>query len=172
MKSKVKAVRKHMLLYLLAFSVLTSLSVVKPVLADTPRVINVIPWDSGGNTMLNVTVYHDAGAEVPGHYVDNIEVNAAGNIQNFAQSGPHTYYDIVNHYFNVTVGPITGITGTPTTTVRAHDIVHGWSVDNWTGQIPEFTTVILFSVLILATTTALFVFQKNRTSIHRFSRSG
>ena len=139
----------------------------KPVLADTPAVINVIPWKSGSDTMLNVTVYHDVSAEIPGHYVDNIEVNVEGNIQNFPQGGPHAYYDTVKHYFNVTVGPITGITGTPTATVRAHCNIHLWSQSNWTGQIPEFSMPILLLALILATSVTFFASRKTKTHIRR-----
>ena len=162
---------RYLLFFVLASSILLSLSVAKPVLADTPAVINVIPWKSGSDTMLNVTVYHDASfgptAEVPSHYVDNIKVNVEGNIQNFPQGGPHTYYDTGNHYFNVTVGPITGITGTPTATVSAHCNLHGDSTSNWTGPIPEFSMPILLLALILATSVAFFALRKTKTHIGR-----
>lgn len=158
---------KHLLFFVLFSLALLSLSVAKPVLADTPAVITVVPWNSGSDTMLNVTVYHDVGAEVLGHYVDNIEVNVEGNIQNFPQGGPHAYYDTVKHYFNVTVGPITGITGTPTATVRAHCNIHLWSQSNWTGQIPEFSIPILLFTLILATSVAFFASRKTKMHIRR-----
>lgn len=51
-------------LFVLAFA---GADLVEPASADTPRVINVVAWNSGGNTMLNVTVYHDSlGAEEGG----------------------------------------------------------------------------------------------------------
>jgi hypothetical protein len=159
---KVKRLNMRLLSCILVSSILFTLSVAKPVLADVPRVIDVVPWSSGSDVMLNVTIYHDVGAEVTGHYVDNIEVNVGGNIQNFAQSGPHTYYDTNNHYFNVTVGPITGVTGTPTATVRAHDNLHGWSQTNWTGQIPELSPQILLLALFLATFIAIIARSRPR----------
>ena len=146
-------------LVMLAFA---GVCLVKPAFADIPRIINVVPWNSGGNTMLNVTVYHDSfGAEEGGHYVDRIEVDVGSTIQNFTQAGPHAYYDAVNHYFNVTVGPITGVTGTPTATVKAHCTIHLWSTQNWTGQIPEYTTLALLLILLLASPVVIFVRRRN-----------
>jgi hypothetical protein len=146
-------------LFVLAFA---GADLVEPASADTPRVINVVAWNSGGNTMLNVTVYHDSlGAEEGGHYVDNIEVDVGGSVQDFAQSGPHAYCDTVNHYFNVTAGPITGVTGTPAATVKAHCTIHGLSEQNWTGQIPEYTTLALILILLLASSVVIFVHRRS-----------
>ena len=158
---------KHLLFSLLVSSILLGLNVAKPVLADVPAVINVIPWKSGSDVMLNVTIYHDADAEVSGHYIDNIKVNIGGSIQDFAQSGPHTYYDTIKHYFNVTIGPVTGITGTPTATVSAHCNLHGDSTSNWTGQIPEFSMPFLLSALILATPIVFLALRKTKTHVRR-----
>lgn len=155
---------KHILVFILVTSLFFSLSIAKPVLADKPSVLNVIPWNSGGNTMLNVTVYHNG--ETDGHYVNNITVSIGGDIQYFSQSSLHTFYDPINHYFNVTVGPIIGITGTPTATVGAICSIHGPSDVNWAGPIPEFTLPVLLIALTLCTSIAVFILRKAKTRIH------
>jgi hypothetical protein len=133
----------------LALLLVVGLSLAKPAFADVPKVINVVAWKSGGNVMLNVTVYHNSvGAEMFGHYVDIVRVDVGGSVQDFPQSSPHTYYDLVNHYFNISVGPVTGITGTPTATVSAHCIINLWSLQDWIGQIPEFAMPLLLAFFV------------------------
>jgi len=154
----VKELNKLLLISILTSSIFLSLNPAKPALAGQPSVLNVIPWSNGGNTMLNVTVYHSPG-EVGSHFVNNITVSVDGNVQYFSQSGPHTFYDSSNH-FNVTVGPVTGVTGTPTAIVGAICSFNGPSEVNWTGQIPEFTLPLLLMAFVPCTFIAVFVMRK------------
>ena len=142
----------------LAFS---GLGVCRPVSAGIPEVRSVVAWNDGGDTKLNVTVYHENG-EVPGHYVDNILVvvtSGTPNVsQNFPQSGPHPL-DQSTSTFNVTLnfGPLSDA---PLTTVRAHCIVHGWGPE-WTGTIPEYGLLPL--LLTLAGAASALLMMKRRT---------
>ena len=147
---------------LIAAASILAVSYVRPTFGDTPRVVNVVPWNNGDNAMLNVTIYH--GLEGSSNFVNDVTVDIGGDVQSFPESVPHTYYDLLHSYFNVTVGPVTGITGTPTATVKAHCSIHGWSVENWSGQIPEFSSAILLTVLILCSGLALGL-RKRRQSL-------
>jgi hypothetical protein len=71
-------------------------------------------------------------------------------------------------YNNFTIqydlGPIIG---NPTINVDAHCIVNGWasaSLQNWEGQIPEFSLPMLLLTLILATSVITFVVRKAKSA--------
>ena len=151
---------------IIAAVVLVSLNLAKPVLADTPQVRSVIPWNDGGDTKLNLTIYHNG--EVPGHYVDTITVvvtTGTPNVsQTFPQSGPHIL-DQSTLTFNVTVN-IGPLSDTPLAQVKAHCNVHGWS-DPWTGSIPEYELPILLLTLTGATSLFLVVKRKSRMKMTR-----
>ena len=141
---------------------LAGFSLAGPALADTPQVRSVVAWNDGGDTKLNVTIYHNG--EVLGHYVDSITVivtSGTPNVsQTFPQIGPHTL-DQSTLTFNVTLnfGPLSD---TPLATVRAHCIIHGWTVDpQWTGSIPEYGLPLL--LLALAGVTSALLMMKRRT---------
>jgi hypothetical protein len=140
---------------------LVGLSLTRPALADVPQVISVVAWNDGGDTKLNVTIYHNG--EVPGHYVDSINVTVTIGTktvsQTFPQSGPHTL-DQNTHTFNVTLnfGPLSD---TPLAEVQAHCTIYGWSEINWTGSIPEYGLPLL--LLTLAGATSVLLMIKHRT---------
>ena len=149
---------------IIATFVLVGLFFVKPALADTPQVRSVVAWNDGGDTKLNLTIYHNG--EVPGDYVDSITVvvtTGTPNVsQTFPQSGPHTL-DQSTLTFNVTVnlGPLSD---TPMAQVKAHCDMHGWS-DPWTGTIPEYESPLLLLILTEATSAFLVVKRKSRTKM-------
>jgi len=143
---------RPLVLCLLTVALLFCLGLVKPVFANIPKVENVIAWKDGANTMLTVTIHHIT--EDSGHHVDEINVSVNGGIQSFPQNSPHLL-DLVTFTFHVTIGPITGVTGTPTATVSAHCSVNGWSSQlqggDWVGQIPEFSLPMLLVTMALVT---------------------
>lgn len=150
---------KAVMIVIFASVLLACLCTVRSVFADVPQIVNVVVYQDGLDTKLNVTVYHYE--EILGDYVDLLRVivtSGAPNIsQTFPQSGPHTL-DPVKHTFNVTldIGPISDA---PLAQVQAHCISHGWSTQNWTGTVPEYS----FPFLLLASSmTAMVLLVKHR----------
>ena len=82
-----------------------------PVFAIVPVVQNVVVYDVGGTTYLNVTVFHDP--EIVSHYVNVIEVSYGSNTTDMTIGvQPSTTFTIT-----YVVGPVTD---SPTATVKAH----------------------------------------------------
>lgn len=118
---------------------------VAPVKAIVPQVQNVTVWNSGGETILNITVYHTPVEA--SHHVDEIEVDVDGSITSFPVDQPSTTFT-----FQANLGQITG---TPSARARAHCNVHGWS--SWSSplQIPEFPSWIILPLFVIATLVVL-----------------
>jgi hypothetical protein len=156
-KNRLSIPNKPSYVLTLVISVLLIVSFATPVSAIVPQVTNVVVWNSGGDTILNVTVYHDP--ETSSHYVDEIEVDVNGAVQSFQVAvQPTTTFTIPCN-----LGPIEG---TPSATVRAHCTLHGWS--SWYGplEIPEFSLLVLLLTLTLVTSLAVFAFRKIRSEAH------
>lgn len=127
-----------------------------PVLAVVPEVRNVVPYDVGGSTYLNITVYHTP--EITDHYVNMINVTMGSNtttltigVQSLTPQDTFTVsYDL---------GPTQG---TPSITVQAHCTINGWSVTNWSGTVPEFSLLPLLIALALFSASAVFLHRKNK----------
>jgi hypothetical protein len=126
-----------------------------PVFAPVPQVQNVVPYNVGVSTFLNITVWHNI--ENPSHYVDMINVTMGTNtttmvigVQNLEPDGT----------FKVTydLGPISG---TPTVTVTAHCIVNGWSAP-WSGQVPEYSTTALMLAILMVVTSGVLLVRRAR----------
>ncbi|WGM88971.1 MAG: hypothetical protein NUK63_08630 [Candidatus Bathyarchaeum tardum] len=117
--------------------------------AIVPEVQNVIFWNDGTETILNVTIYHTPLTSL--HYVNQVEVDIEGAITSY----PVTQTDIT---FTTSIN-LGEIAGTPLARVRAFCILDGWS--SWTNQqsIPEFSSWIIV-VLSLATILALIIVKK------------
>jgi hypothetical protein len=136
-------------------AVLASTAFSSPVLAVVPEVRNVVPYDVGGSTYLNITVYHTP--EIADHYVNMINVTLGSNtttltigVQSLTQDTFTVSYDL---------GPTQG---TPSITVQAHCIINGWSAVNWSGTVPEFSLLPLLMALALLGASAVFLHQKNK----------
>jgi hypothetical protein len=97
-------------------------------------------WNSGGETILNITVYHTP-VEVL-HHVDEIEVDVDGSITSFPVDQPS-----ITFTFQAKLGQITG---TPSARARAHCNVHGWSSWSEPLQIPEFPSWIILPLLVVS----------------------
>lgn len=144
---------------ILVISVLISASSVTSVFAVIPVVTDVIVWNDGGNTVLNVTVSHSPETSI--HHVDFIEVNVSGNIQSFpVDIQPETVFII-----SCDLGPIEG---TPMATVRAHCTVDGYSL-SWYGpiQIPEFLHSMLLLVLLSVASITIIILRKTKLKLNK-----
>ncbi len=158
---------KFLTVMIIATVVLVSLNLARPTLADTPQVRSVVAWNDGGDTKLNLTIYHNG--EVPGHYVDSIKVivtSGTPNVsQTFLQSGPHVL-DQNTSTFNVTLdfGPLSD---TPLAQVQAHCNIDGWSEGEraWTGSIPEYGLPPMLLTLAGATVASLILKHKIRAKV-------
>ena len=143
---------------ILVISVLLCLSFATPVFAIVPQVTDVIVWNSGGDTILNVTVYHTPETSL--HHVNEIKVDVEGNIQTF----PVEVQPTETFTIPCNLGPIEG---TPSATVRAHCTVDGWSEVYGPIEIPEFSLPVLLLTLTLVTLLVVFVFRKIRSDVHK-----
>ena len=136
--------------------VLASTAFSSPVLAVVPEVRNVVPYDIAGSTYLNITVYHFP--EIADHYVNMINVTMGSNtttltigVQSLTPQDTFTVsYDL---------GPTQG---TPSITVEAHCVIHGWSAVNWSGIVPEYSLPVLLMTLALISASAAFLYRKNK----------
>jgi len=135
--------------------VVLSVCLTNPVFANIPTVQNVIVYNVGGTTYLNVTVFHDT--ENPSHHVDMIEVSYGSNTTDM------TIGVQLSTTFTITyvVGPVAD---SPTATVRAHCNVHGWSSE-WTGQIPEFPSSMMLMAFLLLISLITIVFRKAKLTL-------
>jgi hypothetical protein len=118
--------------------------------ADTPHDISIQPWTSGTRTTLNITITHDGGAPTSTHYVNTVQVNTSGVVEDITLTPQSTVTFIVQYDMGE-------ITGTPTVQVRADCTLHGWS--GWTSpqSVPEFSLVILLPLLTILAAAALFL---------------
>jgi uncharacterized membrane protein YozB (DUF420 family) len=138
---------------IIGLSILFTLNLASPSFAIIPQIKNVVVYESGGSTYLNITVYHSP--ETSSHYVNIIEVTFNTNTTHWNIDPQPLSPDST---FNVTydVGPVAG---NPTATVRAHCTVDGWSNVNWSGPIPEFQTMALVLLLLVVSLATLVVYK-------------
>jgi desulfoferrodoxin (superoxide reductase-like protein) len=134
--------------------VLFCASFASPAFAIVPEVRNVVAYDVGGSTYLNVTVYHTP--EQADHYVNSIEAIMGSNTTDLI-IGVQTLNASDMFTISYDLGPVSG---TPTITVKAHCNIHGWSTVNWTGQVPEFSLPMLLLIFALSTSITVLIFRK------------
>lgn len=119
---------------------------ISPVEAIVPQVQDVIVWNSGGETILNVTVYHTPVSSL--HHVDRIEADVEGSVTSFPVDQSSTTF-----IAQINLGQITG---TPSAIIRAHCTIDGWSSWSETFQIPELSSWIIIPLFLLATVTVVY----------------
>ena len=151
-------VRRVLILFVL---VAASLSFAKPAFAIVPEVRNVVPYDVGSNTVLNITIYHFPEESITPHYVDIINITIGQDTISFhigvqPLSPDNTF--TIQHNVGLVPAPLTD-------TVQAHCTVNGWSAANWTGQVPEFSSFALLLAFTLAASGALFVSRRVKQEI-------
>jgi len=136
--------------------ILASTAFSSPVLAVVPEVRNVVPYDVGGSTYLNITVYHTP--EIADHYVNMINVTMGSNTTTLTLS-VQTLTPQVTFTVSYDLGPTQG---TPSITVKAHCVLHGWSAVNWSGTVSEYSLPVLLMALALVSASAVFLHRKNK----------
>jgi hypothetical protein len=129
---------------------------VVPVLADIPNVEGIVPWTDGeGNTILNITIRHDATAPSISHYINSIDVEIDGVPTTVPLSDNQTTERFVARY---NMGQVTG---TPTVRARAHCTVHGNGSFSAPVQVPEFSVIWLLAIFALVSTVSLLLSRKS-----------
>ncbi|MCW4051865.1 MAG: hypothetical protein NWE78_01480 [Candidatus Bathyarchaeota archaeon] len=155
----IKSRSKLLVSALIVILVVTAGSLIPPVLADVPTIENIEPWTSGTDTILNITIRHDNPTVF--HYVDVVEVDVDGNIQNVTLSPQTTVTFIVQYNMGE-------VTDTPTVSARAYCTFHGWSDWSEPISVPEFTIVfLLLAFAVLPMIAYLF-----RSRVHRAPKNG
>jgi len=155
-KNQLSRLKELSYIVILGISVLLSVSFVTPSFAIIPVLTDVDVWNSGGDTILNVTVFHSP--EDPSHHVDLIQVDIEGNIQNFTVVvQPTTTFTIPCN-----LGPIEG---TPSARVRVRCTVDGYNSWSEPFEVPEFSLPVLLLTLVLVTSLAVFVLRKTKSNI-------
>ena len=135
----------------LLFGAVSSLCVfVADVQAIVPEIQDVVFWNSGEDTMVNVTVYHTPVTAF--HYVNQIEVDVDGVVTSYPISQSSTTFTS-----QINLGEIGG---NPLGRVRAHCTVDGWS--SWSSQqtVPELSLLITIPLFLVGTVIALIVKRK------------
>jgi hypothetical protein len=115
------------------------------VFADVPDVLNVEPWTSGTETILNITVRHSA--PTGSHYIDIVQVDVDGAVNDIPLEPQSTNPFIIQYNMGE-------VTGEPSVQARAHCTLHGWGSWSEPLVIPEFSPhmiLAILAVLILAT---------------------
>ncbi len=148
-----KLLNKSFRLLFFIVAALLSMHLTTPAFAGIPVVQNVVVWNNGGNTILNVTVNHSP-ASPPTHYVNLIEVNVSGTIHTF-----NLIQNITTFTYPCNIGPIGAAQDA---TVRAHCIVNGYSPVYGPVQVPEFLLPILLLTMMLGTSLAIYASRKIR----------
>ena len=151
--------KKQCLAILVLVSVLLMSFETTPAFAGTPTITNVVVWNNGGSTTLNVTVSHiPTGTLV--HHVDSIEVNVSGTIDTTpVPVEPTTEFTIV-----CDLGPISG---TLSATIRAHCTVDLWGPSYGPIQVPELSLPVLLLTFILATALFTVAYRKGKSRTNK-----
>lgn len=146
--------KKQYLVILVLVSTLFLSFEATPVFAGTPTITNVVVWNNGGNTTLNVTVSHSPQSSF--HHADAVEVNVSGTIETLiVPLEPTTEF--------VIVFDLGSIAGTPLATIRAHCTIDEWGPSYGPIQVPEFLSPILLLALIFTTTLSVAVCRRFKT---------
>jgi hypothetical protein len=150
--------RKIGLMFVLLITALFMSTRSAPALAVKPVVTNVVVWNNGGNTTLNVTVSHSPQSSF--HHADAVEVNVSGTIETLmVPLEPTTEF--------VIIFDLGSIVGTPLATVRAHCTVDLWGASYGPVQVPEFLPFVLLSAMVLATAFSTATYRRFTTRINK-----
>jgi hypothetical protein len=150
--------KKQYLVILVLVSTLFLSFEATPVFAGIPTITNVVVWNNGGNTTLNVTVSHSPQSSF--HHADAVEVNMSGTIETLmVPLEPTTEF--------VIIFDLGSIAGTPLATVRAHCTVDLWGASYGPVQVPEFLPFVLLSAMVLATAFSTATYRRFTTRINK-----
>jgi hypothetical protein len=152
MDYKLKRLNRLSCIVILIILIMAGFSFTPMAFAIVPEVQDVVVWSKDGDTILNVTVYHDPDLP-PSHYADFVEVDIGGNIQTFpiSQQNGTTFVVQCN---------LGSIEGTPLATVKAHCTIHDYSPSSDPIEIPEFSLLSFLLALSIITIVVFVVFRK------------
>ena len=118
MKSKAFLYKNtRMLLYSLIFIMGVLIPFTFPVKADVPTLLNIEPWISGTETILNITVRHSAPTS--SHYINIIQVDVEGTVNDVNLNSQSINPFIVQYNMGELISE-------PSVRTRAHCNLHGW----------------------------------------------
>jgi hypothetical protein len=135
------------MLVISSFSICMSIA---PVKAIIPQVQDVVVWNSGDDTILNITVHHTPVTQL--HHANAIKVDVDGSITSFQVDQPSPTF-----IFQANLGQING---TPSVRARAHCTIDGWNVWSTPMQILEFPSWIILPLFLIATLFVLLIKRK------------
>jgi desulfoferrodoxin (superoxide reductase-like protein) len=123
--------------------------IMPPVYADVPDVQSIVPWTSGTDTVLNITVRHALPSS--SHYIYKVEVDVAGTVHVVDLTSPQTSTTFVVQY------NMGSLTSTPSVRARAFCNVH--DVGPWSQQVvvSEFSALNIILALAIISIAALLI---------------
>ena len=150
-------VRGKMIIIILSLLlVIVAVVPLAPVFADVPDVQDIVFWTDGeGNTLLNITIRHNANVPPLAHYVDLINVEIDGITTTVPLSDNQTSLIFVPQY---NMGQVIN---TPTLRARVHCIVHSYGGFSAPVQVPEFSVIHLLAIFVLVSIVSLFLSRKS-----------
>jgi desulfoferrodoxin (superoxide reductase-like protein) len=108
-----------------------------------PNIVSVVPWTSGTDAWLNITINH-VGSPIPigpDHYVSIVELNINGTIHDLNQNPQSTETFIVQYDMGTISSPVT-------VRARAYCNIHGWGAWSNAITVPEYTLPWLTLLLV------------------------
>jgi desulfoferrodoxin (superoxide reductase-like protein) len=136
--------RKTCLLLVVLFTLAMSLGLqTQRAEALIPSIVSIVPWTSGTDTWLNITINH-VGSPYPigpSHYVSIVELNISGTIHDLPQNPQSTETFIVQYDMGTISSPVT-------VRARAYCNIHGWGAWSNAITVPEYTISWLTSFLV------------------------
>jgi len=143
-------------LIILTLSLAYAPAFVRPVSAGLPVISNVIVWENGTSTVLNVTISHSPQTSF--HYLDRVEVNVSGDNRIFPVAYRAEMTFVVQCDLGIIDPPINA-------TIRAHCNIDGYSLSLYGPMLVlEFTSMSL-PLFVIATLLAVLV-HKRRHSLN------
>ncbi|MFC1487113.1 hypothetical protein ACFLRN_05445 [Thermoproteota archaeon] len=142
---------------------------INPVSAQQLNIDSVVPYPSGTDTILNITITHIGPNASPGvfnplNFVDSIDIDMDGDLQTF---GDVQSVNVADASYGVTTFSIQynmgEVTGTPTVYVRANNLqMNG----EWFPYvIPEFPLIHLLPILMVVSIAVLLIKSKITTKV-------
>jgi desulfoferrodoxin (superoxide reductase-like protein) len=137
--------------FILIIFVLMLFTFPSPVKADVPTLLNIEPWISGTETILNITVRHFAPTS--SHYIDIIQVDVNGTVNDVNLNSQSINPFSVQYNMGELISE-------PSVRIRAHCNLHGWGGWSASQIIPELSFNHLILVLVLLSTALIILKSK------------
>ena len=128
---------------------------INPVSAEIPAVDNILPWTSGSNTILNITVSHDFSGLGGLDWVERVVVEIDGVDHSVNTADASFQKKVFTMQYNM--GEVAGIP-----TVRALPYCSNSGQGDWSGPVtvPEFSLFLLVPFFIVGSIAVLLIKSK------------